>query len=587
MILNDRSVGAMLAILVAVHAGLGVARGERPADALLRLAPPDAGLTVTVEDLQGHARELLDSKLAHDLQQLPAFRAWLASDHFRKLQTARLEIEAGLRTDLETLRDDLLGEAFLLAMHLPAGAPPEQARGLFLARVRDPATLTQLIEAINRAEGAALREIRTRQWRGVSYQSRRFLPGTKPEEWYVVLDEGRCVAWSNSEDLVRGVIDRWTSHRSEAGLLGLPRFRRVRDALPKHPFASLFVDPRFLERLSAAEPVPRTEEEQRLRGLILRHVQAVEYLGASFEWREGVVAHLHQELEPARLDEQLVAGTTSPGESPALRHQIPPRALVVAMGQLALAPLWKALLELMSPEDRGRWELLADVVGGETSTPTLANDLLTSLGPRVLAYLEAPAAETPGSWPWVVAVQIGGPRPADSTLSRSLAGRLRSALALIALQTPSGQVPPRIETRTVAGTSVTGLVGGPHSLAFAVGPDVVVIGSGFEAVARHRNGLVDGGPELRRRRAVYFPDVESFAYCDLDALRATLQQAESAALLKRLARNRPGATIEDLEQAIALMGLFRFGYITSRIAPGYEAVHHTLGLIAQEPSGEP
>ena len=36
------------------------ARAERPADGLMRLVPDDAGVTLAVEDLRGHAREFLE-----------------------------------------------------------------------------------------------------------------------------------------------------------------------------------------------------------------------------------------------------------------------------------------------------------------------------------------------------------------------------------------------------------------------------------------------------------------------------------------------------------------------------------------------
>ncbi len=127
--------GHLLAIAPAVRAD---DQPARPADVLLRLVPPDVAVAVTVEGLRDQASAFGGSRLATELRQLPAVRAWLASERYRQFEQSRARIEAFLGSSLAEIRDELLGDAVVLALRLPADGPPEpsQASGLLLVRAR-------------------------------------------------------------------------------------------------------------------------------------------------------------------------------------------------------------------------------------------------------------------------------------------------------------------------------------------------------------------------------------------------------------------------------------------------------------------
>ncbi len=125
--------------------------GARPADALLKLVPPDAGVVLTVEGLRDHARAFAASRLAAELWELPAVKAWLDSEKYQQFQQSRAQIEALVGANLTELRDELLGDAVVLALRLPreGAADASQARGLLLFRARDQALLERLIHVVN------------------------------------------------------------------------------------------------------------------------------------------------------------------------------------------------------------------------------------------------------------------------------------------------------------------------------------------------------------------------------------------------------------------------------------------------------
>ena len=112
-----------------------------PSDALLRLVPPDVALVVTVEGLRDQTSAFLKSGLAGDLRRLPAVRAWLASEKYQHFERSRAQIETLLGANLTDVRDELLGDAVVLALRLPPEAPGDasQARGILLVQARDPA----------------------------------------------------------------------------------------------------------------------------------------------------------------------------------------------------------------------------------------------------------------------------------------------------------------------------------------------------------------------------------------------------------------------------------------------------------------
>ena len=258
---------AVLGLITA--SACGAEPGERPAAALLRLVPPDAAVVVSVHGLRDQAREFGMSRLAADLAKLPAVKAWLGSEKYQQFEHSREQIEQALGANLPDLRDEILGDAVVLALHLPAGPTTEasQARGLVLVQARDAALLKRLISSFNTAQQDAgdLSRVIDRQHGGVTYHSREFAPATgELPQFYIDYADG-TFAFSNSETLIRAVIDRKSPARAvtkgpgakprvEPGLGDQPRFKNVESRLPARGFVRIFVDPRQFQRAIARAP---------------------------------------------------------------------------------------------------------------------------------------------------------------------------------------------------------------------------------------------------------------------------------------------------------------------------------------------
>ena len=545
---------------------------DRPADGLLRLAPPDASAALVVEGLRDHAREAATSPFLARLKALPAFKAWVASGAPAELRKSRESIENILGTDLQTVRDELLGDAVVLAIRLPAGAAPDEARGLLMAKARDAAMLKRLIDRLNDAERGegTLAELATRKRGAATYSVRRFRAGTKADEFYAVLDDGTFL-WSNEESLVVGALDR---RGDGAGLLDEPKFRKVRDGLPARALATLYVDPRFLEQLGSYAPPkadrPRTDEM--VASFARRYLAATDALGAAVEWRGGPILHVHEVVEPARLDPALKRWAARNGSARGLLGKVPETALIVAAGLVDPTAVGDGLLALVTAEDAEKAGPLLDMLRGLLLDKDPRTEVLPRLGPGVVAYVDVPA-EKPSRPSLVVAVAAEGNDEPTRTARAAVANGLRTLFSFAALDGDAAKRGRRVETRTAAGATVTSLAG-ETPLAFAVTGDAVVLGNDAAAVGAFVAGGGPGGTStFEKVRTEYFPEAESFAIVDLVRF-GTVAGARREALAARL-KAKPA----DIDALIALAGLFRSGFAVSEVATDFRSAHRRLGLL--------
>ncbi len=190
-------------------------------------------------------------------------------------------------------------------------------------------------------------------------------------------------------------------------------------------------------------------------------------------------------------------------------------------------------------------------------------------------------------FPVVASLDVGG-EPGPRSVAAAIENVLRSVLAIYALAREDGEAPLRVESHSVGGVTVTTL--GPSSpFAFAVGEGRLVVSTSAESVARALApaSKSDSKPAARldQLRARYFPDAETFAWLDLDAL-SRLAETYRGHLAKRLAARHPRTDDQaprDLDQVLAIVKLFQAAFASSTIDADLSAVHRKLGLILQDP----
>ncbi|AGA29665.1 hypothetical protein [Singulisphaera acidiphila] len=562
-------------------------QGAGLADPLLRLTPPDAGITLAIEDLRGHTQEYLASPLAGRLARLPFVRSWMDSPQVASFQAARRQIETVLGTTLKNVRDELLGDAVVLTLWVPPQGKQEEARGMLLIRARDRKLLGRLIEGINDSQtkkGELLRIVeRTRN--GISYQVREFAPQAKrPAEYYTTLAD-QTFAWSNSEELVQGVIDR--SKGTEQGLSDVPGFRQVRERLPQRCLLSLFVNPRFLEMQIAASPKPAKPLDERLAVMLSRYVDALEYIGCAIELRgassdrgAGIILHTEEGINPDKLPLWMKRWAARPSIDPPL-DRVPNSALGVASAHIDFEALEDVLRSMTPSSGQRRLDNLLLGLSGVMLGRDLRTEILPKLGPAVFAYLATTVDSGQGQgFSYVLSVALKG-EPGKNGVAAALENGLRTFFALYALDEKHDHGQLEVESREIQGVSITAL--SPTSpFAFAFGQGRLVIGGIAEAVAGAIHSEASTNRRFSQLRATYFPQAETFLCIDLEKVR-TFAESHRTAIARRLAL-RNEKTVEnaqrELDLALALMGEFRDLFVTSVITPDARSAHRMLGLIA-------
>jgi hypothetical protein len=605
---------------------------SRAADSLLQLVPPDASVVVTVEGLRDQVREIGASRLVSDLRRLPAVTSWLDSEKYRHLERSCEQVEAVLGVKLTEIRDQVLGDAVVLVLRLPPGdAPdPSRARGLLLLRARNPDLMTRLISAVNagQQDSGELKRVDDFRRGNTTYHVREFPEGSgRPPECYVSYPDG-TFAFSNSEELIHGVVDR---KRADPGLGGdtataakpenigtgpglgdSPRVIAVRRRLPERPLARLYVDPRAVERLLGVTSRPPKPSDPFFLAVLRRHLASIDYAGAALVWRsDAVVVHAVETLDAARVDAWLRRWARDQRTCRSELRRVPRTALAIASIHIDFAALREAAYEIVPAAEHQRLRnfeiLLTGLLLGRDPL-----SFLPVLGPGVIAYLDEPAGpiaektETPGRgglFPLVVVVDlaagVGGmnpqsPRggPALEVVADALENALRTLLVVVAMDEKHGRGRAAIATSRAAGESVRTL-SIPIPFAYAIDRTTgkLLVGTSPQAVARYLEGDADpeAGARFREWQAAAFPGYETFACVDLEAVTRLASQYR-ARLARNLAarQNRPAAEVEvDLDHVVAFAGLFRAAFVASRIEPDSTALNRCFGLIPRDAATSP
>jgi hypothetical protein len=614
----------VLFLLLSGASALGAGLPTPPtADALLRLVPSDVAVVVTVEGLRDQTSAFLKSRLAGDLRQLPAVQAWLASEKFQHFERSRAQIETLLGANLTEVRDELLGDAVILALRLPAEAPGDasQARGILLAQARDPALLRRLIRVVNtiQQESGELAGVAERQRNGTTYLVREFpAAANRPPEWYVAYADG-TFAFSNSETMIQSVIDRKARAQDDKdgtkavpnvdpGLGELPKLKAVQRKLPERALARLFVNPRHLERLLTSAPRPSKPSDARIMATLERYLAAVDWAGAALTWNdESIVIHSVETLNPSLLDPWLRhwAGDTRRRVDPTL-SRVPPTALAVASSHVDALAFYDAIAQIFPDEDQPRLSNIETALTGLLLGRDLRNEILPGVGPGAFAYLDVPsdtieqegapdskpAAAAGRPFPLVAVFSLGrdkGPG-ASEAVAAAVDNALRTVLAIAAMDEKRAEGRSQIANRVVAGTTVTTL---DPAVPFAYAVDRIlgrlILSTSPGAIARYLESSSDpeAGDRFGRIRAEAFAHAVTYACVDFDALE-NLAGKHRGRLVQTLATRQKRSVDEvdrDLSHVLALARLFRAGFITSRLDVDATAVHRSVGLIRHEQGG--
>src|SRR5438445_399058 len=113
------------------------AKAATPREELLRLVPEDVGFCLVIQDLRGHSERCLSSPFVKELRDSPIGQTIRQAPETRKLAEFDRHIQQVLGVSLAQLRDDICGDAVILAYRPGHPGKEEQEEGLLLVRARD------------------------------------------------------------------------------------------------------------------------------------------------------------------------------------------------------------------------------------------------------------------------------------------------------------------------------------------------------------------------------------------------------------------------------------------------------------------
>jgi hypothetical protein len=580
---------------------------------LVNLVPPDSGVVLTVDDLRGEVRELLSSRLADEFRKLPIVKAWLDSEKYEQLENARDQIEGVLQASLAEIRDQILGDGVVVALHLPLDTPvdPQRARGILLFKAGDRALLKRLIDVINTTQkgNGELAAVADREWHQSPYFVREFAARTgRPAEVYASFPDG-TFAYSNSESLIHEVIDRKSGKvagtpAGGSSLGSSASFQALDRRLPERAFLRLFVNPRMVESLLRSGSQTRSPGHE----LIERYVGAMESAGAALVVRDDRIAiHTAEVLDNRKFHDLLGRVGGGPARSAIQLGRLPGTTLAVVCLDVDFADLYESLVRMVPEADRMRVANVETILRGILLGQDVRSRILPALGPRVLAYVEAPQtwdakAEASGSpaarWPFptVFALELrgesgggtpgNGSGPARPSISAALENALDTLLAVTTLDEKRARGRSRIVSREVAGVAVKSL-DPPLPVVFGVDHKGhrLVVGNSANAVSRYLEPGSDtaAGARFQRLHDLAFPEAQSFMCVDLAAVESMIAQhreglAQSIAAGQARSREEVAS---DLDRVIDLSKLFDAAYLTNRIDDSSATVYHSIGLLAR------
>jgi hypothetical protein len=387
-----------------------------PRDELLRLVPDDVGLCGVVQDLRGHAKALLGSSFVGHFRKSPLGQAILSSPDVRKLVEAEKFLQDNFKIDWAHLRDDILGDAVVLA-YWPG--TPQREQGMILVRARDPVRLASVVsrlpEVLKQSGKATPPEIRKHD--GTAYWYWR--EGERSSFTYL---KGPILVVTHQEELLWRVIDLdRKASRTDEPLLA----RQLQRLGVDKALAALWINPRFFEA-EIEKAAPRAGAEPFARQTVLTYWKALEGIALSAALpQEGLelgLAFLVDEKRLPALARKMLAQPSRPSQ---LWRCFPDSAMLTVVSRVDTVGLTEMLQSFLNdPAQKTLRQLVA-----RNLNPVFGRDVLREVLPFLgpdwgFCVVAPPPREDPGLLPHVVgALQVrptNKPPPLDRTLMTAL-----------------------------------------------------------------------------------------------------------------------------------------------------------------------
>jgi hypothetical protein len=458
------------------------------------LVPEDVGFCVIVQDLREQFDRLAKSPFAAQFVASPLGQALAKSPELQKLAELDRQLTGNLNLTWAQLRDEILGDAVVLAYTPGPPGRPEKEQGLFLAHARRPDLLAALFERLNEVQKktAEVTAVEDRTHRGQAYQMRR--KAKDATEYYCI--RGPILILSDKEEALTRAIDRAAGSESPAP----PALARRLDALGVgRSLGVCWLNPKAFVPALRRKVASAAGAEAACLATFARYWEALDGVAWSLSVEGEFAVTVTAAVRPNDLPSTARKMFGEAARPSAVWAAFPKDALFIAAGRLPLQPLADAGGEFLTAE--GRKEVQDALVRGVGAV--LGRDVLSAvlqhIGPDWGVCVAPPVAGEKTWLPSLTAVlrlRAGGTIPVEQRVLDGL-----DLFARLSVVTYNTHRPDQIRYRVVPQDGVEVRVlendqGFPPGLqpAFAWKDGFLVLASSPEAVRRFRAPKGDPPP---------------------------------------------------------------------------------------------
>lgn len=354
-------------------------RGESfsasPRDELLRLAPTDAGFCVVVQGLRDQSARLEKSSFAARVAASPYGQAVRESAEVRKLALIDAELRTHLKISWAQIRDDILGDAVILAYSPGPPGKPDAEVGLLLLHARSPDVLAGLLDRLTASQQKAgeLTAVERREYRGQTYDVRRKNVGG--EEFF--FQRGPVLAFTDKEAALKAAIDR--DRDAKAG--DPPLAKRLQSLGVERDFVVWWVNPRAFDAALAVKVAAAQGAEAAFLRTFERYWKTIDGTAVSLALGRDLAVNIAVQARTEALPEPARRMVADGGRPSALWATFPENALFVAAGRVPWVPAVEVGAEFLSTDAKREVQDAVERTVGAVLGREVLPHLLRNLGP--------------------------------------------------------------------------------------------------------------------------------------------------------------------------------------------------------------
>jgi hypothetical protein len=461
-----------------------VAAAATPRDELLRLVPENMGFCLALDDLRGHGTAFAESPFIQQFRTSALGTKIRSAPETQKLTELDPFLQQISGLTASQLRDDILGDALVVAYRPGPPDKPEEEDGVFLLRARDAQLLARLIERINtlQKESGDLEDVKERTYHGSRYYRR--VERATSNYYYV---HGPVLAFAPREGILRQVIDRDRESPKDAESFVARQFRLLG---VHHCLAALWINPRAFDAALQQETTAAAGAHAAALRTLVTYWKRLEGIALSVSLEKDLALTLAVRAKLGELPPAAQRFFRTASEASALWQRFPDGALLAVAGRVDVPALVEMLGEFLADDARKSFRTVFEntieaILGKDT-----IQELLPNLGPDCGLCVLAPPSGSKSWVPHILGALRVNPGTANVAVDRAVWYALNALAALAVFHHNHGQPGQLILKSTVQDkTEVNYLVNEeqfPPGLqpAFALKGGYLILASAPEAIRR-------------------------------------------------------------------------------------------------------